>query len=87
MIVFCKIDVEGFKYPALKGLTKPIPYISFEFTRGFFYNAKKCINHLLLIDHAEFNYSIGESYQLLFSSWITPKELYNKLDSFEEKSL
>jgi len=35
-MVFCKIDIEGFKYLALKGLTKPIPYILFEFTIGFF---------------------------------------------------
>lgn len=84
---FCKIGVEGFEYPVLKGLTKPIPYISFEFTREFFDDSKKCITHLLSIGRAEFNCSIGESYQLLFPSWITPKELYNKLDSFDENLL
>lgn len=84
---FCKIDVEGFEHNVLKGLSNPIPFISFEFTREFFDDAKKCINHLLSIDHAEFNCSIGESSQLLFSSWITPEELYKKIDSFEDKTL
>lgn len=84
---FCKIDVEGFEYNVLKGLSKPIPFISFEFTKEFFDDSKKCINHILSIDHADFNCSIGESSQLLFSSWITPEELYAKLDSFGEKLL
>lgn len=84
---FCKIDVEGFEYNVLKGLSKPIPFISFEFTREFFDDAKKCINHLLSIDDAKFNCSIGESSQLVFSSWVTPEELYKKIDSFDEKSL
>jgi len=84
---FCKIDAEGFEYPILKGLTKPIPYISFEFTRELFDDAKKCIAHLLSIGPAEFNCSIGESFHLIFPSWVTPKELYRKLDSFEDNLL
>ena len=33
---FCKIDVEGFEKSVIRGLTTPIPFISFEFTREFF---------------------------------------------------
>lgn len=82
--VFCKIDVEGFEEPVLKGLTKPIPFISFEFTREFFRDAKQCINHLLSIGPVEFNCSIGKSMKLLFPTWVTPNELYEKLDSLED---
>ena len=44
--VFCKIDVEGFEYSVLRGLTKPINVISFEFTREFLDEATRCINHI-----------------------------------------
>lgn len=27
---YCKIDVEGFEWKVLKGLTRPIPYVSIE---------------------------------------------------------
>jgi len=81
---FCKIDVEGFEYPVLKGLTKPIPFISFEFTREFFDDAKKCIEHLLSLGHAEFNFSIAESHELYYSKWVAREELYETLSSFED---
>jgi hypothetical protein len=84
---FCKIDVEGFEESVLKGLTKPIRFISFEFTREFFDDAKKCINHLLSIAPVEFNCSIGESMELLLPDWVTPKKLYEKLDSLEDELL
>lgn len=81
---FCKIDVEGFEESVLRGLTIPIPFISFEFTREFFDDSKKCISHLLSIAPAEFNCSIGESVDLLFPDWVTPERLYEKLDSSED---
>lgn len=83
----CKIDVEGFEFPVLNGLHSPIPYISFEFTREFFDDAKKCIDYLLSIGPAKFNCSIGESYQLLLPSWTTPDDLYAKLESFDQEDL
>jgi len=84
---FCKIDVEGFEYPVLKGLTKPIPFISFEFTKEFFDDAQKCIDHLLSIGHAEFNFSIAESHKLYYSKWVTQEELYEALSSFDDDLL
>jgi FkbM family methyltransferase len=82
--VFCKIDVEGFEESVLKGLTKPIPIISFEFTRELFHETKQCINHLLTIGSVEFNCASGETMKLLFPTWVLQDELYAKLDSMEE---
>lgn len=82
---FCKIDVEGFEQSALKGLTKPIPLISFEFTRELFSDAKKCVNYLLSIGYVEFNCMIGESAKFLLPEWVTPKELFKKIDSLKDK--
>jgi FkbM family methyltransferase len=87
MPVFCKIDVEGFELTVLKGLTKPIPLISFEFTREFFQDATHCIDHLLSLGSVTFNCSIGETMKLLFPSWITAEELDQKLGSLKDKNL
>lgn len=84
---FCKIDVEGFEYHVLKGLTKPIPFISFEFTREFFDDAKKCVEYLLSIGQAEFNFSIAESHKLYYSKWVNQEELYETLSSLEDDLL
>jgi FkbM family methyltransferase len=79
--VFCKIDVEGFEVPVLKGLSQPIPALSFEFTREFFADAKACIDHLLSLGTVQFNASIGESMALLMETWVRPEALYAKLEA------
>ena len=78
---FCKIDVEGFEVPVLKGLSQPIPVISFEFTREFFSDARSCIDHLLSIGPAVFNASLGESMMLMGEKWVHPEELYGMLEA------
>ena len=82
--VFCKIDVEGFEFQVLKGLSQPIPYISFEFTREFFNNAESCINYLLSLGYVEFNFSLGESMEMFFQTWVTTKILYQRLDLVDD---
>jgi len=77
--VFCKIDVEGFEKKVLAGLTKQIPFISFEFCRDFFDDIKECIGRLLSIGQYKFNCSIGESTELLSPIWLSPNELYETL--------
>lgn len=85
--VFCKIDVEGFEFQVLKGLSRPLPYISFEFTREYFNDAESCINHLLSLGYVEFNSSLGESMQMLFQTWVKPEELYQRLNLIDDSLL
>ena len=84
---FCKIDVEGFELEVLKGLTKTIPFLCFEFTKIFFNDAKKCINHLLSLGLAKFNFVIGEAEKLKLSEWVSQDKLYEFLNSIEENLL
>jgi len=86
--VFCKIDVEGFELKVLKGLSQPISYISFEFTKEFFNDAKFCIDYLFsYLGYQEFNCSLGESMCMLFQNWVRPKELYQRLGSINDSLL
>jgi FkbM family methyltransferase len=69
---FCKIDVEGFEFEVLKGLSKSISYISFEFMTPE--NSEliiNCLQYLHKLDaNIEINYSIGDSLQMTLSNWI-----------------
>jgi FkbM family methyltransferase len=84
---FCKIDVEGYEFNVLQGLSYPIPYISFEFTPEFLDPAKDCIEYLATLGTAVFNYSIGQSMKLALSDWVEPKEMYEILEQLPDKSI
>lgn len=84
---FCKIDVEGFELSVIKGLSEPIPFISFEFAREFFADAKNCMDYLLSIGPAAFNISYGESMELLDREWMTPEEIYERVGVEEDALL
>lgn len=84
---FCKIDVEGFEVQVLRGLTPPIPFISFEFHGEFLENAKRCSDHLLSTGPYEFQVSLGESMDFVFPQWVRPEKLYEKLESLPEDPL
>ena len=77
---FCKIDVEGFEYFVLKGLSTPIPYLSFEFTKEFFADAILSMDYLLTIGHPEFNFSLGETLHFISSQWLGKEDLCNRLE-------
>lgn len=80
---FCKIDVEGFETSVLKGLSRPIPYISFEFTREFIEDAKICISHIQSISPAKFNCTLHGLKDLLFPDWVSSDELFSRLEKEE----
>ncbi len=77
---FCKIDVEGFEFEVLSGLTKKINCLNFEFTSEFFDNAKKCIERLASIGFKEFNFTLGEEPRLVLSSWTGKDGLFMAIE-------
>lgn len=83
---FCKIDVEGFELNVLKGLTRKIPYISFEYSPEKIESAKKCISYLSKLGSPVFNYSLGESMELVLSEWVAPKKMITIVNSLNHNS-
>jgi FkbM family methyltransferase len=77
--VFCKIDVEGFEYDVIQGLSKPLSLISLEFTPEHIESTVNCILYLEKLGTAKFNYSTGESMVLVLPKWIPAAEMINVL--------
>jgi FkbM family methyltransferase len=76
---YCKIDVEGFELSVLKGLTKPIPLISFEFTKEFIDETIKCIQYLESLGMKKFNFKVGENSLFASDYWLDSGSLIKKL--------
>lgn len=72
---FIKIDVEGFEYQVIKGLSKPVNIISIEFISERLEPTFQCIDYLSKIGDIELNYSFGRTMLLSLKKWTTPKEL------------
>lgn len=53
---FCKIDVEGFELDVLRGLSTPIPVMSFEYSPETIDRTCACVEHLSRIGDYRFNY-------------------------------
>jgi FkbM family methyltransferase len=82
---FIKIDVEGYEYEALKGLSQPIKVICYEFTPEFMDSALSGVRHLAGIGLAEFNYSLAnQPTKLVLSNWISSDQICYILDSLSD---
>jgi len=80
---FCKIDVEGFEYQVLKGLSTKIPYISFEFISEFLNEARQCIDCLASLGNVRFNYSSYYFYRFQARRWLSADELTRAISKYE----
>ena len=85
--VFCKIDVDGFERTVLAGLSRPIPHLSFEFTREFIGEAEACVDRLAGIGAVSVNCSLGESMSLLLPTWVAPQALFQRLAELDDPLL
>ncbi len=84
----CKIDVEGFEYQVIKGLSQPVKVISFEFTPTpkLINRSIESIKHLSTIGNVQFNYSFGESMLLALPEWVDDSKICNILLSIPYKT-
>jgi FkbM family methyltransferase len=68
---FCKMDVEGFETEVLKGLSTPLPKLSFEYNVPEM--AENIYQNVMLLGKLSpdyfYNYCIGESMKLELSEW------------------
>ncbi|MEY2833594.1 MAG: hypothetical protein RLZZ574_2853 [Cyanobacteriota bacterium] len=73
---YCKIDVEGWELEVLKGLTQPIPFLSFEYhlREREIETTYACINHLFNMGKILINITPQETLSFAFQEWLTPSE-------------
>lgn len=85
---FCKIDVEGYEEEVLKGLSKPIAVISFEYTiPERLESVSNCLAQLSKIGEFDCNYTISERTQLEFFDWVSKEELIHEINQISAKTL
>ena len=83
---FCKIDIEGYELNALKGLTRALPYMSFEYTKEFLDDAAACIDYIESLGPVQFNCST-ERLKLFFKEWKSGKEVLETLRGIDDNML
>lgn len=67
---FCKIDVEGFEGEVLRGLSQPLPALSFEYIPAARDAAVACIERLAQLGDYRFNWSAGEQHRWQSAAWV-----------------
>jgi FkbM family methyltransferase len=72
---FVKIDVEGFEYEVLVGLSRPIKAMSFEFTTIQRNVALACVERCIALGFEHFNAALGESQVLVHSDWVAGADI------------
>jgi FkbM family methyltransferase len=72
---FVKIDVEGFEAQVLRGLTRPICTLSFEFTTIQRAVAETCIDLIAALGTYRFDAALGESQRFEFAAPVDAAEL------------
>ncbi len=67
---YVKIDVEGFEYEVICGLSRRAGVVSFEFTDEFFANAERMLRYLENLGYSRFNFSLGERPEFALAQWV-----------------
>lgn len=80
---FIKIDVEGFEYEVLRGLSKAVHALSFEWTPEFLSSTEACLAHLATLGSFQANYSLGESMRFALPEWTDASGLRDVLRNHE----
>lgn len=85
---FCKIDVEGYEYNVIQGLSSNKIYcISFEFSYEFLNDAINCCQYLQRLGYNKFNFSIESNYDLELAEYQGYEEVIKKINLFQDSKL
>ena len=78
---FIKIDVEGAEPQVLAGLSQPVRALSFEYLPHALAYTRGCVARLRALGPYCFNWSSGESYELVANRWMRGDELEAALET------
>lgn len=81
---FCKVDVEGYEYDVLKGLSQPVGAMSLEYIVPE--NTQvlvDCLTHLNKLGKIECNFSYGETMKFNLTEWKTGQEMIDYVQTKE----
>lgn len=78
---FCKIDVEGLEAEVLRGLSRPLAALSFEYVAAAIEVADAAVACLAALGDYEFNRSPGESLALIHQRWRPAAEMAAELQA------
>jgi FkbM family methyltransferase len=84
---FCKIDVEGYERNILKGLTRIIPSLSFEFMRECLDDAEWIVDRLSMLGGYSFNYAKNDEIGFALKNWVGAEQLVMDLRSSKDELL
>jgi FkbM family methyltransferase len=84
---FCKIDVEGFEWEVLKGLSIPLARLSFEFHAEFLAEAFSCLERLRELGTYRFNFTQENRTVFESTQSLNLDEIYASLRSLPYSSL
>ena len=66
---FCKIDVKGYEAEVLRGLSQPIPALSFEYVPAASDVARRAASWVAGLGPYRFNATVGERRRFLWREW------------------
>jgi FkbM family methyltransferase len=72
---FCKIDVEGYELEVLRGLSRPLRALSFEYIPAARDLSLHCLERLNVLGNYEYNWSERESHHLHSPEWLASGEM------------
>ena len=88
---FCKIDVEGYELEVFRGLTRPIPVISFEYHLNPRGRARvvDCLDYLDRFGRFEINYVADGMLAFGFQKWVSKEEFLpfflHKIEGYQDR--
>lgn len=82
---FCKIDVEGYELEVLRGLSQPLPALSFEYLPAARAAAVACVERLAELGDYRFNWSAGERHRWQAAAWVDAGQMVAFLRALRSK--